>query len=279
MKTPRVITIIQARRASTRLRDKVLLPLPNGPVLLRMVSRVRLASRVGTVLVATTTETLDDTIDSLCRREHVLCYRGHPTDLLDRHYQIAKILGADWVVKIPSDCPLIDPAVIDRVLEFMSKRRDWFDYVSNLHPASYPDGNDVEVMTLKALETAWREASRPADREHTTPFLWDNPERFRIGNVLWESDRDLSMSHRWTLDYPEDYQAICAICEALDPVRPEFSIDDIVRLLDERPDIRRLNQQYLGVNWYRHHLGELRTISPEQTRHPVGPSLLPSNPE
>lgn len=90
-----------------------------------------------------------------------------------------------------------------------------FDYVSNLHPATYPDGNDVEIMTMNALAAAWREAGRPLEREHATPYLWENPDRFRVGNVAWETGLDYSMSHRWTIDYEWDYQFIAAIYNAL----------------------------------------------------------------
>lgn len=183
----RVVTIVQARTGSTRLPNKVLRPLAGAPLLARMVERVRAARLAGTVVVATTTEPGDDPIADLCRAAGLACFRGDPLDLLDRHYQAALAYAATAVVKIPSDCPLIDPTIIDRVLGHFLDHPGAFDFVSNLHPASYPDGNDVEVMTLEALATAWREATRPLEREHTTPYLWENPDRFRIGNVLWET--------------------------------------------------------------------------------------------
>jgi spore coat polysaccharide biosynthesis protein SpsF len=137
--------------------------------------------------------------------------------------------------------------------------------VSNLHPQSYPDGNDVEVMTMAALETAWREARRDFEREHTTPFLWDQPERFRIGNVLWETGLDYSRSHRFTIDYREDYEFISAVYAELQggPQERPFGLGEILALLSRRPELMLLNQRYLGVNWYRHHRSDLRTISAE----------------
>ncbi|MEL7372054.1 MAG: acylneuraminate cytidylyltransferase, partial [Myxococcota bacterium] len=187
--------------------------------------------------------------------------------LLDRHYQAAKELKPDAVVKIPSDCPLIDPGVIDGVLEHYHAHAEVFDFVSNLHPPSYPDGNDVEVMAWSSLETAWKEATKPHEREHTTPFIWDQPNRFRIGNMAWPNGRDLSMSHRFTIDYEEDYRFISAVYDELwTPSGPPFSLDAIIDLLEQRPDIMALNAQYAGVNWYRHHLNELKTVSTEDTR-------------
>ncbi|HEX4601272.1 MAG TPA: glycosyltransferase family protein [Gemmatimonadales bacterium] len=262
----RVVTIVQARCASSRLPGKVLLPLSGATVLERMVERVGRARLGGAVVVATTTAPADDAIEAVCRRAGIFSYRGHPTDLLDRHYQVARALGANHIVKVPSDCALIDPRVIDRVIAFYLAHRDRYDYVSNLHPPTYPDGNDVEICSFGALEIAWREATRALDREHTTPFLWDHPERFRIGNVVWDTGLDLSISHRVVLDYAEDYEVIRRVADALAPSNAFFGVAEIARYLDEHPDVRRLNAGYRGVNWYRHHLTELRTVSAADTR-------------
>ncbi|HXH17442.1 MAG TPA: glycosyltransferase family protein [Chitinophagales bacterium] len=267
-----ILTIIQARRGSSRLPDKVLLPLAGKPLLARMAERVLAARNAGTVVVATTTEAQDDVIAGLCERENLTCFRGHPTDLLDRHYQAAVwwMQSSDnpdiAVVKIPSDCPLIDPQVIDRVIGFFIDNAGKYDYVSNLHPATYPDGNDVEVMTFRALEDAWKNAGRPLEREHTTPYIWDNPEKFRIGNVAWETGKDFSMSHRFSIDYKEDYDFIKTVYDELYPQHPLFGLDNILALLDKRHDIFAINSKFAGVNWYRHHLDELKTIRPEHTR-------------
>jgi len=135
-------------------------------------------------------------------------------------------------------------------------------YTSNLHPESYPDGNDVEVMGFAALETAWRESTRPYEREHTTPFLWDQPERFPIHNVLWEVRRDLSRTHRVVVDYEEDYSVVRAVFDALWTDRnPVFRVEDIACFLDEHPDVRRLNEGRFGATWYRSHASELRTLT------------------
>jgi len=262
-----IVVVIQARTGSSRFPNKVLMPLAGRPLLERMIERVRAAVRPSGIIVATTTEAADEPIRVLCRSLRLACYSGHPNDLLDRHLRAGHATGADCIVKIPSDCPLIDPAVIDRVLTFYVERQREVDFVSNLHPATYPDGNDVEVIPLPVLETAWREASRPLEREHTTPFIWEHPERFRIANVEWETGLNFSMSHRWTIDYSEDYALISAVYDALwTPERPVFSLDEILAFLDQHPDVAALNARYAGENWYRHHLGELTTISPDQTR-------------
>jgi spore coat polysaccharide biosynthesis protein SpsF len=231
-----------------------------------MLERVCAARRLDEVVVATTTSPVDDPIRDLCRRLGVACFSGHPTDLLDRHVQAARLHGADVVLKIPSDCPLIDPRIIDRVLQVWALFGDRFDFLSNLHPATYPDGNDVEVIPMPVLEEAWREAARPHEREHTTPFLWDHPERYRIGNVIWESGRDLSMSHRLTIDYLDDYRLIAAVFGALhQPGVYPFGLADILAYLEQHPEVFALNAHLAGVNWYGKHLDELRTVKRSQT--------------
>jgi len=256
----KVTVVIQARTGSTRLPGKVLLPAAGAPLLQRMVERVCAARTPSEVVVATTELAVDDAICGVARRAGVACIRGHATDCLDRHVAAARVTCADVVVKIPSDCPLIDPATIDRVIgAFLAE--DDVDYVSNLHPATWPDGFDVEVMTRGALETAWREATRPLDREHTTPFLWDNPERFVTHNVRWDTGLDHSASHRVTLDYPEDYTVIRAIYDELWSPRRVFTLAEIVGLLDARPALAAINAMHRGTTWYRNHPGELRTLA------------------
>lgn len=255
MKTGLVLAV-QARLGSSRLPGKVLKEACGKPLLARMLERLARVRTPARLVVLTTTDPADEPIRALCRDLGVDVFRGHPTDLLDRHYLAGLVHGADAIAKIPSDCPLIDPAVIDRVLARFAVGD--CDYASNLHPATYPDGNDVEVMSMAVLGQAWREAQLPMEREHTTPFIWERPERFRIANVAWETGLDYSLSQRWTLDYPEDYQFIQQVYEALYPEKPDFGLEDILGLVQRRPELAALNAQYVGVNWYRHHLHELK---------------------
>lgn len=266
VKHEKIVVVVQARLGSSRLPGKVLLPVLGKPLLLHMIDRVRASVMPDLVVVATTTEAEDDPIVGLCLEEEIQCFRGHSTDLLDRHYKAGRHFHADVVVKIPSDCPLIDSTVINRVLCFYMHNRENCDFVSNLHPASYPDGNDVEVIPMSVLERAWKEAKQPHEREHTTPYIWDNPELFRIGNVEWERPVDYSMTHRWTIDYPEDYDFIKTVYEHLYAENPMFGLGDILRLLEQHPEITRINSRYAGVNWYRAHLEQLKTVTARQTR-------------
>ncbi len=263
----KTVIIIQARTNSSRLPGKVLMPLAGKPLLVRMYERVAACSTADEIVVATTSENADDPIAKLCAEHSIACFRGHPSDLLDRHYQAAKHFSADVVVKIPSDCPLIDSAVIDRVLTFYKAEHGQFDFVSNLHPATYPDGNDVEAMHIDTLGIAWHEAKKDYEREHTTPFIWEHPKRFRIGNVAWETGLNYSMTHRFTIDYQEDYDFIKRVYDELWNVsNPTFSMEAILNLLNAKPEIYEINKQYAGVNWYRHHLDDLHTVSEEETK-------------
>jgi spore coat polysaccharide biosynthesis protein SpsF len=247
----RIVVVVQARTASTRLPGKVLMPLAHRPLLHRMLERVLAASAPSAVVVATTRDRADDVIEAVANEVGVACYRGHATDLLDRHYAAGITFRADVVVKIPSDCPLIDPTVIDRVIGYYLTHADSADFVSNLYPATYPDGNDVEVIPLDVLETAWVEATEEHEREHTTPFIWEQPDRFRLHHIAWERGLDYSSTHRWTIDYLEDYQFLAAVYGALwTEARPIFSMMDVLALLDARPDIAAMNACHLGKAWY-----------------------------
>jgi spore coat polysaccharide biosynthesis protein SpsF len=265
-----IVVIVQARTGSTRLPGKILKKMLDKPILSLQMERMLAAKLPTKVVVATTHLKEDDPIEQLCISNDYDLFRGHPNDLLDRHYQAAKHFEADVAVKIPSDCPLIDPNVIDKVIQFYLDYQDTYDFVSNLHPPTYPDGNDVEVIPIKVLKKAWKHAEKNFELEHTTPYIWDRPKKFRIGNVRWESGLDYSMSHRFTIDYQEDFEFIKAVYDELYPIERIFGLEDILGLLIEKPEIYRINQKYVGVNWYRDHLNELKTVKKEQTRRVSG---------
>lgn len=263
---PKIVTVIQARMGSTRLPGKVFLPLADKPLLLRMYERVSFSKFKGEVVIAITEDDSDNELQKLCQQNNIKVFRGNTLDLLDRHCQAAKKYSAEVVIKIPSDCPLIDSEIIDKVIQYYISSRNKFDFVSNLHPPSYPDGNDVEIMSFASLENAWINAKKDFEREHTTPYIWENPDKFRIGNVLWETGLDYSMTHRFTIDYKEDYQFIKTVYDELYFNNPRFELNDILRLLEDKPEIKKINEMYCGVNWYRNHLDELKTITSEQTK-------------
>jgi len=245
-----IVTIIQARTGSTRLPGKVLLPAAGKPLLLQMAERVQRSKLAGKIVIATTNESEDDVIAELCLNYDLNYFRGSKLDLLERHYKAAIEYSADIVLKIPSDCPLIDPEIIDNVIEYYIMNRDKYDYVSNLHPQSYPDGNDVEVFSFNALYKAHKYASQNYEREHTTPYIWNNPDVFNIGNYKWRTGADLSKSYRFVLDYPADYEFIKAVYDDLYVANNEFTLNDILDLLSVKPFLRDINLHLNGKNWY-----------------------------
>lgn len=245
----RTAIVIQARTGSTRLPGKVLAPLAGASLLERVVERA-LAADAGDVVVATTTLAEDEDVRRICEKRGFRCVSGPPTNLLERHVEAARTVGADFIAKVPSDCPLVDPEVIRRVIGFAHEHAARYDAVSNLHPPSYPDGQDVEVFSKDLAEVALREASAPHEREHTTPFFWDRPERFRLANVAWERGVDWSRRHRWTVDYPEDYALVAAVYDALHSGRKTpFGIEAILAFLEEDPDVDSLNAHHRGNTW------------------------------
>jgi spore coat polysaccharide biosynthesis protein SpsF len=233
-----ITAIIQARLGSSRLPGKVLQEVNGRPLLSYMLERVAAAKRVGQVVVATTDRPQDDKIAEFCQKERVFVFRGNENDVLDRYYQCALELKAESIVRLTSDCPVIDPGIIDDVVETYFSGD--YDYVANTVPpvGTYPDGMDVEVFSYAALERAWREAKKPSDREHVTFYFWQNSQIFKT----YRHDLKENLSHyRLTVDYPEDFEAIRAILLGLYQQNPLFSLSDIVTFLKQNPDVQAKN--------------------------------------
>lgn len=232
-----IVAIIQARMGSTRLPGKVLMDLAGEPMLARVMNRARRASSLGKLVVATTTENLDEAILELCRGRGWLWARGSQDDVLDRYYRAASAYGADIVVRITSDCPLIDPEVIDLVVhEFIEHQP--LDYATNsLEPRTFPRGLDTEVIAFDALARAWKEDRDPAWREHVTPYLYRHPEVFRVHVVASEQDRS---SMRWTVDTPEDLEFVRRIYGHFGHDR--FSWREVLSLLETHPEWLDINR-------------------------------------
>ena len=228
-----ITTIIQARISSTRLPEKVLLPLGGKSVLENVVERAKGAGRIGEIIVATSSGKDDDKIVRLCEEKGIKYFRGNLDDVLDRYYQAAKIFKAENICRITADCPLIDPEIIDQVAEEYLK--GGYDYAANNHPvATYPDGFDVEIFSFKALEKAWREATLPSEREHVTAYIWNHPDKFKIYNV--RNDIDLS-SYRLTIDEDKDYELLKKIFKEV----TDLTTTNILKFLDEHQDIKNIN--------------------------------------
>ena len=229
-----IAAIIQARMGSERLPGKSLADVAGKPLLERVVQRVKASTLVDRVIVATTTAAEDDPLADLAGRLEVPCFRGHRDDVLDRVYHAARNHGAEHVVRVTGDCPLIDPGVMDRVIQ--AYLAGTHDYVSNTIRYTYPDGLDVEVCSFPALERAWKEAHLPSEREHVTSYIRTSGH-FRTSNV--EGPEDLSR-FKLSVDTPEDLHLARSIYEALGDKEP-FDLKDVMTLLGGRPDLVSVN--------------------------------------
>ena len=232
----KTVAIIQARMGSTRLPGKVLRDLRGQSMLARVVSRVRAASLVDEVLVATTNLPVDDAIVAECRNCGVSVWRGSEQDVLDRYFQAAQFAKADIVVRITSDCPLIDPEVTDKTVRAFLEHSP--DYASNTIVRTYPRGLDTEVISASALGRAWGKARKPYEREHVTPYLVEHPSAFVLLSVT--GDHDYS-AHRWTVDTAEDLEFVQAVYGRWS-ADTSFSWRDVLDLLNRAPELLELNR-------------------------------------
>ena len=232
----RTVAIVQARMGSTRLPGKVLKDVAGETMLGRVVRRLRGAKQIDEVLIATTDSPTDDAIVAECQRYSIAVFRGDQDDVLDRYFEAAKFTGAEVVVRVTSDCPLIDPEITERTIRaFMDHSPD---YASNTIVRTFPRGLDTEVVSMAALTRAWQEARRPYEREHVTPYILEHPEEFVLLPVV--GDQDYS-AHRWTVDMPEDFEFVRAIYNRLKG-EGEFSWRDVLDVLDREPELLELNR-------------------------------------
>jgi spore coat polysaccharide biosynthesis protein SpsF len=232
----KVVAIIQARMGSSRLPGKVLQDIEGKTMLARVIERASRAKLMNEVLVATTDGKADDAIVEECRRLAVKVSRGDQDDVLDRYYRAAQLAKAEVVVRITSDCPLIDPAVTDKTIAAFLEMQP--DYASNTLQRTYPRGLDTEAMSFTALSRAWQEARQRHEREHVTPYIYEHPEKFRLLPVT--ADADYS-SHRWTVDTADDLEFVRAIYARLKG-NADFSGRDILDLLEREPQLIEINR-------------------------------------
>jgi spore coat polysaccharide biosynthesis protein SpsF len=237
MAEQRVVALIQARMSSTRLPGKTLLELGGRSVLANVVARVQAASLIDRVVVATTTDDVDDAIVAEASRLGVPAFRGSREDVLDRFLGAATAYDAAIVVRVTSDCPLLDPDVIDRVVQALLD--SGADYASNTIQRSYPRGLDVEAFRVDTLRLAATEATMPEDREHVTTFVHRHPERFRRASVVGSHDHS---HHRWTLDTHEDLEflrEVFAYARITPDRTPGFG--ELLDTVDAHPEIASIN--------------------------------------
>jgi spore coat polysaccharide biosynthesis protein SpsF len=235
----KIVAIIQARMTSSRLAGKVLIDIAGFPMLYHVIRRVSSAQMVDQIVVATTEDPADDQIEEFCNSNGVFCFRGHPFDVLDRYYQAASKFQADIIVRITADCPMMDPTLIDSLLQ--SFLDTGVDFGANRLPPpwkrTYPIGLDIEIARFEALEKAWQEAESQFEREHVMPYLYDHPGRFKIMLAHHEPDYG---EKRWTVDTPLDLALVNKIFGYFSP-RIDFSWMEVIDLIKRDPDLENIN--------------------------------------
>ena len=247
-----IVAIIQARVGSTRLPKKVLAEIEGKPMLLHIIDRVKQAKRIDKIIIATTELKKDKKIIKIAKESGVEYFRGSENDVLDRYYQAAKKFSANTIVRITGDCPVVDPQLIDKTVDFFLKNN--YDHVSTAYPkATFPDGLDIWVFSFQALERAWKEAVLPSEREHVTSYMWKHRELFKI--ATFQNDEDLS-NMRWTVDEQIDLKFIRAIYKRLYKPGKLFLMKDILNLLNKEPKLAKINQSISRDEGYKKSLKE-----------------------
>lgn len=231
----KIVAIIQVRMGSTRLPGKAMKEIVGKPMLWHIVNRLKHAKLVDEVVIATSNKEGNEPIVKFAADNGIECYAGSEDDILDRFYQAVKKHNPDAILRVTADCPLIDPAVVDKVIWYYQRG---FDAVSNTMPRTYPDGLDTEVISYRVWERAWRELKSPW-REWVPTYFFEHPEKYRLGNVAY--NEDLSYM-RWTVDYQEDLDFVTKIYEKLYREGDVFLMADILKLLAEHPELTEINK-------------------------------------
>lgn len=233
-----ILIIAQARLGSTRLPGKVMKKVLDKPLLWYLAKRVQQVKTPHKFIIATGETESNQPIIDLAKSLNIDYFIGSEDDVLDRYYQTAKTFKGDVIVRITGDCPLTDPNIIDKGLDIFLNGN--YDYVSNVHPPTYPDGFDLEIFSFKALEIAWKEAKLPSEREHVTPHIWKNPEKFPPRNFEFEVDVH---TIRLTVDNLEDFELISIIIKKFHDHWDSFQARDIVKYLIENRELLEINSQ------------------------------------
>jgi len=236
-KTGKVVIIIQARMGSTRLPGKVLMTVFNNPLLgylIERLSRVKLADEM---VIATTKNSQDDAIEEFCISNKINCYRGSEDNVLSRYYDASIKFKANYIVRVCSDSPLVDPLILDKMIESFFNRK--CDYLSNTINQTYPLGMNIEIFSQKALKRTYINHSKNYEREHVTPYIYTHPKLFDICQEHLNKDYSFL---RLTVDENEDFILVKKIIERLYLANNEFSLGDIIKEYEKNPDLFLINR-------------------------------------
>jgi len=230
-----ITAIIQARLSSQRLPKKLIMKINQKTLLENLFSQLSYSKQIEKRIIATTSDTIDDEIEHIANSLNISCFRGNSLNVLDRYYNCAKLFGLETIVRISGDAPLIDPEIVDRTIEYYKKNN--FDYVSNFVKRTFPIGTEVEIFSFETLEKCWSNAKKPYEKEHVTPFIYENPDLFNIGSI--QNIENSSHLH-WTVDTIEDFTFVESISKKIKN-RP-ILMNHILDLLQNEPDLVKINQ-------------------------------------
>lgn len=230
-----IIAIVQARLSSSRFPRKVLTPLLGKPVLAHVVNRIKKAQQIDNVVIATTNQDEDLEIVDWCKANHVTYFRGDLNDVLSRFYHCAQEFKATHIVRVTSDNPLVDPAIIDLTIAKLLNENA--DYVANNLEKTFPHGLDVEFFTMQALSEAFNKSKEAYEREHVTQYIRKNPLDFKISNL--SSSVNLH-DIRLTLDEKQDYELIEIVMKLLNE---DVSLTNIQKLFEKYPSLKKINAE------------------------------------
>ncbi|MFH1462592.1 MAG: glycosyltransferase family protein [bacterium] len=236
-KEEKISAIIQARITSTRLPGKVLMKISGKPMLWHIISRLSCSKKISQIILAIPDTKENNLLEEFAKKEKIRYCRGSEEDVLARYYETAKKFKASVIIRITADCALIDPEVLDKVIE--EHLKSGADYTANILKRTYPKGLEVEIMTFQALKKSYQEAKAAPEREHVTLYIRQHPEKFKRVNV--ENSKDLS-SFRWTVDEKEDLEFVREIYKRLYQSSRIFLMEEIVELLEKEPQLLEINK-------------------------------------
>jgi len=246
--------MIQARIGSKRFPNKVLAKIQNLPMIVHVINRIKKIKKIEQIILITTREEEDKILLKIAKNNGIGGFAGDTMDVLNRHYQCALQYDADPIIRITGDCPLIDPSIVERMLNFYMKNN--YDYVTNTFPPTFPDGLDTEIFSFRTLERVAHKAKLPSDREHVTSYIRNHPNEFRIFN--YENKEDLS-GLRWTVDEKRDLELVRAIYAKMKP-NLVFPMESIMKMISKNPEVLEINA---GIN---RNEGYLKSLKKDKIR-------------
>ena len=250
----KITCIIQARTRSERLQNKVLEEIENLPMICHIINRIKKAKNIEQIILATSNTESDKILLDIAKKFKIISFAGDEKDVLDRFYNAARSYFANPIIRITGDCPLVDPFLLDKMVEFYQKHD--YDYVSNTIERTFPDGLDIEVFSLETLKKSHEEAKWLSEREHVTPYIFKNQNDFKIYN--YKNKQNLS-NLRWCVDEEDDLIMVKRIFQEMKP-NQFFSTDDVLKIILEKPDISKINSGIATNEGYKKSLQNDRIV-------------------